>query len=158
LKARWLARKSAKKHLDSEDHARHCDVIRERRQLEEEERRKQEIVYTSSYVIIDPTIPNPVPSQRPQMSGFEDPDVFLDTECLEPIIPTYIEPIIHDPALEKERLRQQVELLMLQAQQCDEFGDDMFEDDATVTNVSGPLGASKGFSFTVKIYGLLSLT
>ena len=93
-KARWLAWKSAQQHLDSEDHTRHCDAIAKQRQLDEDERRKREVVYASNYVNLDPMFLNPVPPQKPQMSGFEDADAFVDTEYMGPIIPTFIEPIV----------------------------------------------------------------
>jgi hypothetical protein len=142
-KARWLVRGSVKQHLDSEDHARHLEQNQEQRQLDTEALRRQQVAYSSNYVVLDPTFPNPVPPPQPRISGFEEPNEFIhqSMDLQEPIIPAYIEPIIDDPDVERERLRRQVELLMLQAEQRDEFGDELFEDDATVTNTAEFFGA-----------------
>jgi hypothetical protein len=64
----------------------------------------------------------------------EDHNIFSAMD--NPIIPADIQPLAeYNSAHERERLRRQVELLMMQAEQDDEFADGL-EDDATVTNVS----------------------
>ncbi|KIJ92376.1 hypothetical protein K443DRAFT_13658 [Laccaria amethystina LaAM-08-1] len=55
-----------------------------------------------------------------------------------PIIPAYISPIVHSPEVEHERLRQQVEDLLHQAEHEDEFGSGN-SDDMTMTNVMDEL-------------------
>jgi hypothetical protein len=51
------------------------------------------------------------------------------------VISAGLAPLTNDPLIENERLRREVELLMMEAEQYDELGPDCFEDDATTTNV-----------------------
>jgi len=44
--------------------------------------------------------------------------------------------LANDSSIEQEQLQQEVELLMMEAEQMDEFQPDYFEDYATTTNVA----------------------
>jgi hypothetical protein len=56
-----------------------------------------------------------------------------------PTIPAHMDPMSHDSEAEREHLRREVELLLMQAEQLDEFGSGEFADDSTVTNIADEL-------------------
>jgi hypothetical protein len=62
------------------------------------------------------------------------------------VIPAGLEPLINDPSIEHERLRREVELLMMEAEQIDELGPEYDEDDATTTNVADHLNSLRVFA------------
>jgi hypothetical protein len=121
------------------EHLHHVEQNQERRLLAEEIQHQLQAPYASGAVLLDPSFYNPVPTPRPSVSqmnetsGANEPSFDPDAYMMDPIIPVYMERAVHDPTEEIERLRQEVEFLMLEAEERDELGD-MFDDDATFTN------------------------
>jgi hypothetical protein len=132
----------------TEEHLQHVEQNRERRQLAEERQQESQAPYTSGSIALDPLFYNCVPLPWPSFSqridsactGSGEPMVDPDMYMMDPIIPVYMDLIVNDPKDEIERLRREVNYLWLQAEQHDEFGAEMFEDDATITNAAYNFG------------------
>jgi hypothetical protein len=148
-KTHWIAWGSRKQHLTTEEHLQHVDQNKERRQLAEERQGCYQAPYTSGSVALDSFFYSRIPPPRPSFSqntdstsaGSSEPMVDPDMYMMDPIIPAYIEPLVYDRTEEIERLRREVEYLRLEAEQNDEVGPDMFEDDITLTNAAYNSGA-----------------
>jgi hypothetical protein len=133
----------------TEEHLQHVEQNRERRQLAEERQQESQAPYTSGSIALDPLFYNCVPLPWPSFSqridsactGSGEPMVDPDMYMMDPIIPAYIEPLVYDRTEEIEWLRREVEYLRLEAEQNDEVGPDMFEDDITLTNAAYNSGA-----------------
>jgi hypothetical protein len=147
-KTHWIAWGSRKQHLTTEEHLQHVDQNKERRQLAEERQGRYQAPYTSGSVALDSFFYSRIPPPRPSFSqntdstsaGSSEPMVDPDMYMMDPIIPVYMDLIVNDPKDEIERLRREVDYLWLQAEQHDEFGAEMFEDDATITNAAYNFG------------------
>jgi hypothetical protein len=150
-KTPWIAWGSRRQHLTTGEHLHHVEQNKKRVQLAEERRIQSQAPYTSGSIALDPLFYNRVPPPRPSFSQRIDSDnaaslgsgePMADSDMyMDPIIPAYMEPISDDPMEEIERLRREVEFLRLEAEQRDEFGAEMFEDDATLTNAAHNFGA-----------------
>jgi len=148
---------------DSREHQSNVKNIGVRRRLEAIQREQLLTAYSAlSYTNLDSSYTVPVPSSRPDFASSkpdldiniaDDNNIFSALDDL--VIPAGIEPLAdYDSLHERERLRREVELLMMQAEQDDEFGVDGLEDDATVTNVTDNLrhiGQLNLLSFTCSI-------
>ena len=70
-----------------------------------------------------------------------------------------VSPLQHDPEAEREQLRREVELMMMEAEQLDELGPERLEDDPTVTNVAHELDLlGKTFLYDISFNHNLSLS
>ncbi|KDR74877.1 hypothetical protein GALMADRAFT_99137 [Galerina marginata CBS 339.88] len=143
----WIKHGSASQHIETNAHKL---AVARREQLlqvqQEEERRLQEIyggntIPLSGNAQLYPTYP------RANMYGNQDAvDTDMDNQnsppqaymlCDADIPDLGIKPIERpDPSQERERLRQQVEQLLLQAEHEDEFGSPDDPDDLTSTNIA----------------------
>lgn len=130
---------------DSHEHQSNVENIGVRRHSEAIQREQLLTAYSAlSYTNFDSSYTIPVPSSRPDFASSmpdldiniaDDNNIFSALDDL--VIPAGIEPFTdYDSLHERERLHREVELLMMQAEQDDEFGVDGLEDDATVTNVT----------------------
>lgn len=135
----WINKSSLERHLGSEAHHTQAFRQNERQQQQIAAQERLRNIYS-----MNDAIPNPEfegPSITDARAGLFDtvqpPDNNFDMDLFpHPLIPTYIEPIIHDPAVERERLRRQIEQMLLEAEHRDEFGADDSDDDITVTNIA----------------------
>jgi hypothetical protein len=143
-----MVRGSAKRHIEeSRDHTTNIENNGVRRRSEAVQRDRLAAAYSaSSYTDLDSGYQIPGPSSRPDFGNSlantmdnDDNNIFNIFDNL--IIPADIEPFAEYSSLdEKERLRREVELLMMQAEQDDFFGlAQELEDDATITNVTESL-------------------
>jgi len=138
----WITRAAAKRHLEgSNEHATNVQNNLERRAADAAHQRHLSAPYSAlSYNSFDSSILNPIPPSHPALFDTNDHDIMAnnDNDMFRPldglIIPTGITPLVDDISFEHERLRREVELLMMEAEQLDEFGPEN-EDDATLTNV-----------------------
>lgn len=142
---------SAQKHITTTSHlsgvAAASEVLR---QAALNNHRLQQPYYASSEAAIYPSTHLAAPA--PRMGLFDAPAdddmpelIPLDDEPLDdnkgpyrssPLIPVGILPISSDdPSAERELLRRQVEMLLMQAEQVDEFGGTIDENDSTLTNI-----------------------
>ncbi|KAF8056083.1 hypothetical protein FPV67DRAFT_1732296 [Lyophyllum atratum] len=139
----WINKKSLDKHLESDAHK--TELLRkiERDEQAAAQKARLQDTYSSGSTRIHFDGLNTLDDIQQSQAGMFDPMPDADDAVFNqymadrapPLIPTYIEPITHDPATERERLRRQFEELMLQAEHEDEFGTGPTEDDITVTNV-----------------------
>jgi hypothetical protein len=140
----WITQGSAARHIDqSREHGTNIENNQRRHSLQAiQERRLHEAYSAAGYANLDSNYQVPGPSIRPDfddpmLDNFvsEDDNIFSAVDNT--IIPADIHPLTgYNSAHERERLRRQVELLMMQAEQDDEFMPDGLEDDTTVTNVT----------------------
>lgn len=145
----FIARKSVKKHLsDSSDHKVNVATNNRRRSQAVQHQVILEASYAQmAYVEPNAAIPDPRPSARPDLYDDipdlvdvlddDNEDVYFDN----PVIPADISPLSRDPYTEQQRLRQEVELLMMNAEHIDEFGTREDDDDATITNILNEFGS-----------------
>jgi hypothetical protein len=142
-KTKWMDRRSEKKHLAGNEHQIHVGQNTERRRKEADDMVQLQAAYaTSGWAQLNASIAQSGPSIRPGISIDDGvPDVIIDAADDHPtdypMIPVHMDPIFHDAEAEREHLRRQVELLRLQAEQMDEFGE--FADDSTITNIEDQL-------------------
>ncbi|KII84492.1 hypothetical protein PLICRDRAFT_179320 [Plicaturopsis crispa FD-325 SS-3] len=140
---KWINKGSYKRHLESDRHSELEDVLAMRSRLAAEDAKRLQTAYASAddWWNADSQVPNPRPSNTPGLFDTVDPvgaDSAADNHVFDDmpeLIPTYISPIVHDPDDERERLRREVEILHLQAEEEDEFGEDL-EDHPTVAGVA----------------------
>lgn len=149
-----MSRGSASRHItDSDEHATSVSINTKRRDVELARQNQLSTTYSAStYANLSSSHVDPHPSSRPDIfehegmpelmpSGDDDNDDDNDYydnlfSAIDNVtIAAGIDPIAHDPVFESERLRRQVELMMMDAEHSDEFGTHDAEDDATVTNV-----------------------
>jgi hypothetical protein len=138
----WITRAAAKRHLEeSNEHAANVRNNLERHAADAARQQRLSAPYSAlSYNNFDSSILNPVQPSRPALfepknmpdTADDDNNIFHPLDNL--IIPAGITPLIDDISFEHERLRREVELLMMEAEQLDEFGPEN-EDDATLTNI-----------------------
>lgn len=139
----WILKKSLDKHLESDAHK--TEVLRkaERDEWAAANKARLQETYSGTAAQLQSRPTDDSQLEQPP-AGMFDPVLDADDLAFDqymadrapPLIPTYIEPITHDPAVERERLRRQFEELMLQAEHEDEFGTGPTEDDITVTNIA----------------------
>ena len=141
----WITRAAAKHHLEeSNEHAANVQNNLERHAADAAHQQRLSAPYAAlSYNNFDYSIPNPVPPSRPALFQTNNPNIMPDMadnneNIFHPldnlIIPAGITPLVDDISFEHERLRREVEFLMMEAEQLDEFGLEN-EDDATLTNI-----------------------
>ena len=105
------------------------------------------------YSAFKSTMPDPVPSLRPALFATNHDhkpsnlhshydDMFGPMDNL--VIPAGITPLVDNTSIEHEHLRQEVELLMMEAEEHDELVLDD-EDDATITNITEQLQSLRAF-------------
>lgn len=145
---KWILKSSLTSHMTSGDHL----TAIARKEEREERRAAQEAIRRRAYTStpMQPSSYFTNPSLPESHSMFDTPsnnhhpseDVEMTTVAFpafaSPIIPAYISPIVHSPEVERERLRQQVEDLLHQAEHEDEFGSGN-SDDMTMTNIMDEL-------------------
>lgn len=140
----WMLKGSAQKHTLGASHLSAVVAATEsRRQATESAHHLQQPYYNSPDVYINPS--TAVATPEPHIGIFDaaaDNDIpdFLDDDgefaSSSPPIPIGIFPItLEDPSAKQERLRRQVEILVMQAEQDDEFGGDGSKNDSTITNI-----------------------
>lgn len=159
LKTDWLTRGAAKRHLDAIKHNNNVQDNIHRREIESLRQEHLVAPYSApGYAHLDPQIV-PAPETRANLFTSEDilmPDLIHcddgndtddDDGLFNIIIPAGVEPLADHSAREQERLKCEVELLMMQAEEDDllRLGED--DDDATITNIADRLG-SLGMSRT----------
>lgn len=160
IKIDWITRGAAKRHLTTGEHFsnvannnhRHAEALVQQEHLA--------LTYASSgYAALTSSARAPVPPFQPglfdgndTMPGLlpgsidDDDTIFSPMDNL--VIPAGVAPLVDDPLLEQERIRREVELLMMQAVQEDELGQYEEDDGATLTNVMANM-AALGESFYV---------
>lgn len=146
-RAKWIARKGAKRHLDSVEHAENIKASLRRQEAIAAQQRQLEESYSSLRpATINSSIPNTVPSTRanifddlPDLIVCNDDDMFLPLNC--PIILAGVDPLLDGFENEQERLQRAVDLLIMQAEHDDELGLGDADDDATVTNIADNLNS-----------------
>lgn len=141
-KTSWITRAAAKRHLqESTDHAENVQTNQKMQAVNAARHQQLSATYSAlSYNAFDATIPNPMPPVRHTLFDTNNdraPDIDDFWRPMDDIIiPAWLTPLADDSAIERERLRQEVELLMMEAEQMDEFEPDYFGDDVTTTNVA----------------------
>jgi hypothetical protein len=138
----WINKGSLHKHLDSDSHQTQVARKAQREQQASTERARLQAVYNGATALPDDNFRGSAPDSRPGFFDFPDAnhDIALpgpSHQWTEPLIPMPIAPIIHDPSSERERLQQQFEEMLRQAEHDDEFGVNDSFDDITATNISG---------------------
>lgn len=143
----WIKKTSLKKHLDSDRHKENLVLTSERREHEQMEARRLEAAYNSNPAVL-PEIDNDVPYNI--RSGLFDQPV-NNTNTIpndpalysgiyqEPLIPTFIPLISNNTDERKAILQSQIEMLLRQAEQNDEFGQGA-DEDLTFTNTEDTFG------------------
>jgi hypothetical protein len=152
IKTNWITRGSAKRHPETDEHLANIANNIERRAAEEMQRSRLHATYsTLAYAEFNSGVPNLAPSSRPGLFDSNDSlpelicepegddDVDDDNDFFSPldnyIIPADMAPLENDPSAEREKLRREVELMMMEAERIDDLGAAEFDDDVTVTNV-----------------------
>lgn len=135
----WINKSSLKGHLDSDAHATEVLRKRERDEQSAADIRRLNETYSGADTIPNSDFRSPELDARP---GLFDPgpdfaqNSDFDMRFAEPLVPVYMEPLVHDPEVERERLRRQVQDMLLEAEHEDEFGRDDDDDDLTVPNIA----------------------
>jgi hypothetical protein len=151
LKTEWITRAAAKRHLEvSNEHVMNTQANSERRAADAAHHQNISATYSSlSYSDFNTSEMNPTPSSRPALFDANndilpnDNNIFRFMDDF--IIPAGVAPLTDDPSLEHERLRREVELLMMEAEQIDTLGPEYADDDATITNIVDDLHSFRMF-------------
>lgn len=153
----WMNKGSLSKHLQSDNHA--TEVLRkaERDNIAQIEAQRLHQTYNGAAVSPNNEFPQ-IPVQT-HFSFFDEPELSGTAPELPdnepywkgPAIPAFIEPITQNPSIERERLHQQFQELLQQAEHEDEFGNDNNEDDITVTNVANEFRSLGDFGLVQNI-------
>jgi hypothetical protein len=137
-----MARGSAPRHLeDSDKHQSSIAINLQRREddTSHHERLQSTYAYTS-YASFNSHLADPSPSTRIGLFDSDNrPELDLGHQDYDFPVSAGISPHQHDAEAEREQLRREVELMMMEAEQLDEMGLDQLEDDPTVTNVAHEL-------------------
>jgi hypothetical protein len=153
-KTTWITRGAAKRHLEeSTEHVTNVQTNLKIHASEAAYHQRLLAPYSSqSYNNFDTSVSNPVPPARPiffssndDLMPIDDDDDDIWGPIDHVVISAGLAPLTNDPSIENERLRREVELLMMEAEQYDELGPDCFEDDATITNVTEHLHSLRAF-------------
>lgn len=144
-KGNWVLKGSAQRHLLGAGHLSTVAAASDsRQQAEENTQRLQQPYYNSSSAYINPSSSVTAPELRVGIfdaAAYDDMPglVPLDDDeyhASSPLIPVGILPAtLDDPDVERELLRRQVEILLMQAEQVDEFSEADFANDSTITNI-----------------------
>jgi hypothetical protein len=143
-----MFRAAAKRHIfDSNDHATNVQANIGRRAADAARFTRISMTYSSLHQDdFNSTFTSPAPPVQPTLFDKNDhplDQVHNDTHFFSPmddiIIPAGVTPLSNNLSLEHERLRREVELLMMEAEQIVELGPDYRDDDATLTNIDDNL-------------------
>ncbi|KAF4584660.1 hypothetical protein EYR38_001890 [Pleurotus pulmonarius] len=143
----WIKKTSLKKHLESDRHKENVVLTSERHEHERMETRQLQAAYDGNSAILPEN--NAVPynirsSLFDAASNVNDPAAPDDTSVYSgifstPLIPTFIPLISNDMDERRAVLQAQIEELLRQAEQADEFGFGA-DEDITSTNVEDAFG------------------
>ena len=149
FKTEWIFRAAAKQHTaESNDHAAKVQANVGRHAADAACATRISTPYSSLHKngLNFNSFASPAPSAKPAMfhqnghAPWLDPmhnDFFSPMDNI--IIPAGVTPLSDNPSLEHECLQQEVELLMMEAEQIDELGPDYRDDDITLTNINDNL-------------------
>lgn len=147
MKASWLIRGSAKRHLDGGEHINNVQANKLRREAAMAQQKHMEAPYaSSSYALLNSV--HPTTSTRANYQEFDGTTMPDLTPCNDDSndmcsatfnqlsIPSGVAPFEDNSAEEHERLKLEVQRLLMQAEQDDLIGYCDNDDDATVTNIT----------------------
>ncbi|KAJ6461207.1 hypothetical protein DFH09DRAFT_1114311 [Mycena vulgaris] len=136
---RWINKSSLVAHLQSNIHSAHLQSLEQKSQDASNRSRALQENYAGPNINLDPSALDPSTSAR--MGMFDDysdthlpspgPDDLRAAGFMAPIIPAFIAPVVHNPEIERENLRQQVLQMLWHAEELDEFGERTDQDDIT---------------------------
>ncbi|KAJ7050132.1 hypothetical protein C8F01DRAFT_1068165 [Mycena amicta] len=130
---RWMARSSAAGHLTSSVHLAHAANLDRKEKLRQDQASQLRNVYSGPDVA--PIASSAEGSVRPGMFDVPSPDMELPPFSIFPESPidTGIPSLdVHDTNAERDRLAEQLMLLLMQAEDLDQFGERAEEEDTTV--------------------------
>ena len=169
----WIGQDNVSRHPRSDEHGRFAKRLLERNQRSANHHAQLDASYASlTHSTLNAAIVDPTPPSRPDL--LDDPDMPALADLSDNLsddndndnvfsrlydniyeIEAGVEPISHNPALERERLRQAMELIRMEAEHLDMFGEGEEDEDETVTNVEGlfrGLGEFSVLCYTIIAY------